>query len=80
VDHVTAEKRAEELRREHPDRLTHTWMARGTSDGEWEVVKVRIPGMRTGPLKSTSEAKPKPPMPEDPRPAPFRDAPPFGAA
>lgn len=80
MDHVTAEKRAEELRREHPDRLTHTWMARGDADGEWDVVKVRIPGLRTAPLKATVEAKPKPPQPDDPRPSTFRNVPPFGAA
>ena len=80
MDHVAAENRAEELRREHPDRLTHTWMARGTADGEWGVVKVRIPGFGRGPVRATTEAKPKPSQPDDPRPSTFRNAPPFGAA
>lgn len=80
MDHEAAERRAEEMRREHPDRLTHTWMARGNAEGEWEVVKVRIPGRRIDPLKATTESKPKPPQPDDPRTAPFRNVPPFGAA
>ena len=81
MDHEAAESRALELRRTHPDRLTHTWMARGNPDGEWDVVKVRLPGgARVDPLKATVEAKPKPQTPDDPRPANFRDVPPFGAA
>jgi hypothetical protein len=80
VDHEAAERRALELRATHPDRLTHTWMARGSSDGEWEVVKVRIPGQRAAPVNATTEAKAEPPQPDDPRPSTFRNAPPFGAA
>jgi hypothetical protein len=81
MDHDAAQQRAEELKREHPDRETHTWMARGNPDGEWEVVKVRVPGgRRIDPLKATIETKPKPPMPDDPRPANIRNIPPFGAA
>jgi hypothetical protein len=81
VDHQAAESQAAKLRQEHPDRLTHTWMARGSSDGEWEVVKVRIPGgPRIDPLKATVEAKPKPPQAEDPRSSTHRNIPPFGAA
>lgn len=81
MDLAAAEQRAEELRRTHPDRLTHTWMARGDADGEWEVVKVRLPGpVRIDPLKATTESRPKPQTPDDPRPGPFRDVPPFGAA
>jgi hypothetical protein len=82
VDHTAAERRAQELRKTHPDRLTHTWMARGSSDGEWEVVKVRLPGVgpRGDTARATVEAVPEPPLPDDPRPPGFRDVPPFGAA
>ena len=80
MDHEAAEQRAEQLRREHPDRLTHTWMARGSADGGWEVVKVRLPGLRTAPLKASIESRPRPPQPDDPRPSTFRNVPPFGAA
>jgi hypothetical protein len=66
---------------EHPERDTHTWIPREASAGEWEVVKVRVPaGVRRDPLKATTEAKPKPSEAEDPRPAIFRNIPPYGAA
>ena len=81
MDLEAATRRAEELKAEHPDRETHTWMTRGSSDGQWEVVKVRLPGgRRVEPLKPATEARPKPPTPDDPRTAPFRNIPPFGAA
>jgi hypothetical protein len=59
----------------HPERATHRWMAREREDGEWTVVKLRLPeGMRASrPLKATVEAKPKPPEPDDPRPAYWRN-------
>jgi hypothetical protein len=64
---------------EHPERDTHTWIAREAAAGGWEVVKVRLPGgVRLDPLKATTEAKPKPPEPDDPRPVIFRNIPPFG--
>jgi hypothetical protein len=62
-----AEQLAERLDREHPDRVTHRWFARGEG-GDWAVVKVRLPeGMRRDPLKETIEAKPKPSPADDPR-------------
>jgi hypothetical protein len=77
-DEATAE--AKRLTAEHPDRETHTWIAREASAG-WEIVKVRVPGgVRRDPLKATTEAKPKPPDADDPRPAIFRNIPPYGAA
>jgi hypothetical protein len=76
-----AEQLRERLSREHPDRATHVWLAREDSPGEWSVAKVRLPaGMKRDPLKATVEAKPKPREADDPRPAPFRDIPPYGAA
>jgi hypothetical protein len=72
---------AKRLTAEHPDRRTHTWIARESTPGGWEVVKVRLPGeMRRDPMKATTEAKPKPPEADDPRPAIFRNIPPYGAA
>jgi hypothetical protein len=66
---------------DHPDRATHTWIAREDPAGSWEVVKVRLPpGVRRDPLKATTEAKPKPSEADDPRPAIFRNIPPYGAA
>jgi hypothetical protein len=58
--------------REHPDRLTHSWLPRQGADGEWAVVRVSIPGNR--PTGSLQEAKPRPPSADDPRPAFWRDA------
>jgi hypothetical protein len=63
---------------EHPDRATHSWLPREGAPGEWSVVKVGIPGSR--PLGTMQEAKPKPPMADDPRPALWRDVGgPYGA-
>ena len=65
-----AEQERDRLTREHPDRATHRWMARADGAGDWSVVKVGIPPTgRVDPLKATTEAKPKPPQPEDPRSA-----------
>jgi len=62
-----AETEARRLGREHPDRDRHRWLARDR-DGTWEVVRVPVPpGQRVDPLKTTSEAKPKPSQPGDPR-------------
>jgi hypothetical protein len=63
-----AEDFARTQAREHPDRHTHRWMVKEQPDGSWTVAKVRMPpGTRIDPLKTTTEAKPKPPQPDDPR-------------
>jgi hypothetical protein len=59
------------LAREHPDRATHSWLARELAPGEWAVVKVGVPGQR--PFGTLTEAKPRPPQADDPRPAMWRD-------
>jgi hypothetical protein len=62
-----AEREAQRLNAEHPERLSHRWLAR-EHDGEWQVIRVPLPpGARIDPLKATTEAKPKPPQPDDPR-------------
>lgn len=60
---------------EHRERATHRWMAHEGDDGEWAVVKLRLPeGLRAPtPLKATVEAKSKPPEADDPRPAYWRN-------
>ena len=80
MTHDDAAAAAKRLSAEHPDRDTHTWIPRELSTDEWEVVKVRVPGIRRDPLKASTEAKPKPPEADDPRPAIFRNIPPYGAA
>jgi len=80
MDREQARLESERLRREHPERATHTWIPRAV-DGRWEIVRVPLPpGIRRDPLKATIEAKPKPRDADDPRPAPFRNIPPYGAA
>ena len=62
-----AEAEARRLGREHPERDRYRWLARDRQ-GTWEVVKIPVPpGQRVDPLKTTSEAKPKPSQPDDPR-------------
>ena len=64
-----AELRAAEFNREHADRHRARWVAR-ERDGVWEVARISLPaGMRIDPVTETTEAKPKPPHPGDPRPA-----------
>jgi hypothetical protein len=49
--------------------------------GEWRAVKVRVAGLAaTPPVKTATEARPRPPHPADPRSGPMRDVPPYGAA
>ena len=62
-----AEAEAPRLGREHPERDRYRWLARDRQ-GAWEVVKIPVPpGQRVDPLKTTTEAKPKPSQPDDPR-------------
>jgi hypothetical protein len=62
---------AARLAREHPDRATHSWLPREITPGDWGVAKVGVPGR--GPTVSVQEAKPRPPHPDDPRPAHWRN-------
>ncbi len=46
------------------------WFVRRGGPGEWTLVKVAgLPGAVPGPLKTTTEAKPRPPLADDPRPS-----------
>jgi hypothetical protein len=42
MDREAAERAAERLNREHPDRGTYLWLV-GSSGGEWAVFKVNVP-------------------------------------
>jgi hypothetical protein len=68
-EQATAE--AARLGREHPDRVTHSWIARETAPGDWKVVRIGVP--TSIPLGSRQEAKPRPPQADDPRPPMWRD-------
>ena len=70
MTHEEAIAEAARLAREHPDRLTHSWLPREAGDG-WRVVKIGVPSR--GPLINTQEAKPRPPQADDPRPPMWRD-------
>jgi hypothetical protein len=60
--------RAAALNADHPDRGRYRWMAR-EADGEWQVVRVAIPGgVRLDPLHTAVESRPQPQPAEDPRP------------
>ena len=55
------------------------WFAKEKGDGEWEIVSIVVEGRRRpDPLKASIETRPKPSEPPDPRPAIFRNIPPFG--
>ncbi len=45
------------------------WLAREEAPGEWRAIKVTIPGLRAvAPLKTSTEARPRPEFAADPRP------------
>jgi hypothetical protein len=55
------------------------WFPKEKTDGEWEIVSIVVEGFRRpDPLKASIETKPKPAAPPDPRPAIYRNIPPFG--
>ncbi len=49
---------------------THRWFVRMAGADGWTLVKVGgLPAGMSGALKTTTEARPRPPMADDPRPA-----------
>ena len=60
-----AEREAERLAAEHPDRKTHRFVAREQDGGAWGVVKVSLPPQ--GELTAETRAEEKPPTADDPR-------------
>jgi hypothetical protein len=79
VDRDQARAQCERLRKEHPERSTHTWIPREI-DGQWQIVRVPLPaGMRRDPLKATTEAKPKPPQSDDAPPWQAGGVPPYAS-
>jgi hypothetical protein len=73
MTHDEAELRREELALADP---SQTWLLR-QRDGDWEVVKVGLPGVKRPKLTPTTEAAPKP-QADDPRTAVERLIPPAG--
>lgn len=77
---VEAEQRCAELNADSPAAGTR-WIVRELKRGEFDIAKLSVPGLGNArPLIASTEAKPKPPQAEDPRPSAWRDAPPFGPA
>jgi hypothetical protein len=73
-----AEERARTLQAEDPQRDTHRFVARQSSDGDWHVAKVEVPEqLRRGKLTPTVEARPRPSPADDPRTGHERRAPGF---
>jgi hypothetical protein len=78
VTRADAEARCAELN-ESDVRDGGRWMVREQHAGDWRAVRVNVPGMKArDPLKASVESRPRPEEPADPRPAIFRNIPPFG--
>ena len=78
VTHDEAAARAEALNRDETG--DRHWLPRLLAPDEWEVVAISGTGFRPArPLKESSEARPSPSDPPDPRPSIFRNVPPYGA-
>jgi hypothetical protein len=74
MTHEEAKRESKRLMDQHPERDRHAWLPRQDPDGDWSVIKVRLPeDLRHGPPKATIEAKPKPAQADDPRPPMWRD-------
>ncbi len=71
---MTREEAEHEADRRNKERTAHQWFARAGQNGDWSLVKVpRLGGPPIDPLKATTEAKPKPPQADDPRPNYWRN-------
>jgi hypothetical protein len=74
-----AEAECKRLAEESPERETHQWLPREEDDGSWSVVKVSLAPSSAADLTAETRADEKPPTPDDPRSAPFRNiGPPYG--
>jgi hypothetical protein len=74
------EARQEATRRNAQPSADTAWIARRRQGDDWQVVRLRAPGLAASQATGAHvEAKPRPPEPDDPRPAVFRNIPPYGA-
>jgi hypothetical protein len=77
MTHDEAIARCQELN-QAPDREQH-WFVKQTRPDDWELVSVDVPGRhQRGPLKESTQARPEPAVPPDPRPSVMRDLPAYG--
>ena len=78
MSHDEAVRRCRELNADETSE--RRWFPKQVDGDDWEVVAVSGPGLRShGPLKEGAESRPIPSEPPDPRPALFRNIPPYGA-
>ena len=63
---MTRDEAEAEVARRRAERREDAWLTREGAEG-WQVV--RLAGMGRGPTTETTEAKPKPPTADDPRPS-----------
>ncbi len=74
-----AKERCARLTAESPERVTHSWLPRKGSAGEWGIVKIAVPS----PAKSdtvTTSASTEQSIKNDPRNISDKNVPPNGAA
>ncbi len=80
MDRDEARVRADELNAGAPDRSEHRWIARESEPGNWQVLRVSVPGMKfNSDLHTATEQRPEPDEPPDPRQPIIRQIPPYGA-
>ena len=74
MTHHEAEREAERLAREHPERASYRWFARELGVGFWSVVRVSAAYPRLADeLEAALEAKPQRAQPDDLPPDALRD-------
>jgi hypothetical protein len=80
VTREEAEARCASLNAELAEGDARHWLVREASEGGYEVVRVNLPGLSgtRGPLKESTEARPRPEA-DDPRPSNVQQIPPYGA-
>jgi hypothetical protein len=79
VTREEAEKLCQRLASDSHERETHHWVPHRQRNGEWSVAKIGLPPTKSSGGTPETRADEKPATPDDPRPAQWRDVPPFGA-
>ena len=72
------EAETEAARLNHDHGADGHWAAQRQHGDDWAVVRLVVPGLDlTRPTGAHVESRPKPPTPDDPRPAGVRNLPPY---
>jgi hypothetical protein len=72
VTREEAQQERDRLSEEHPEA---TWFVREEEDGQWSVLKADLPQSQSAALTAETQADERPPYPDDPRSAQWRNAP-----